>query len=352
MSSENTISFVGVVAREQIRAITTVEVDGVTHTLGQQRDFRRNAVLANFLPDSGRPSFAWVRLRDGETLDVHEHPTKSMIIVTKGSVQLTGDNPRQLAEGDIVCVGPFCKHGFTTRPGEEFHGLSIQFEGKGLYEDEVHARVSFDSPLAELNAFNDELLARHQKNTLFQLFESGRLQREPELCRRFVTALYVWSRYFQRMVLARQAMCIDKALLEEYTRHFNEEVGHDALLRDRYNITEEAYDPILEAAGNWFVSQMYQLDEAEKIVVVHLVVESSGHVFGLATSPIFHPQAQEGDYFELHAEADDDHRSIGVSYLNSLPVAKINSLKAICRQAWDQMDLVHERLAAWTLSEE
>jgi quercetin dioxygenase-like cupin family protein len=323
------------IAREQIRAINTVEIDGEIHNLGEHRDFRRHGKLAEFLPELGRSSFAWVRLRDGETLDVHQHPTKSMILICSGSVQLTGDNPKQLYEGDTICVPPFSKHGFTTRRGETFHGLSIQFEGNGLYEKDDQARVAFNG--------------RHTKNKLFSLFESGLLQREPALRQRFVEALYVWSSYFQRMIHARQAVCADPALREQYGKHFEEEFGHDRLLRERYNITQKVYDPTLEAASNWFVAQMHQLDEAQKIVVVHLVVESSGHVFGLATAEIFGKTAKPGDYFDVHAEADDDHRNIGRDHLEHVSPAALPQLLEVCQHAWDQMDLVHDRIALWTL---
>lgn len=341
------------VAREQIRAITEVEIAGKTHLLGQHRDFRRHPGLAAFLPDAGRPSFAWVRLRDGESLAVHQHPTKSMILVCSGSVMLTGDEPRQLLEGDTVCVPALGKHGFSTRPGERFHGLSIQFEGDGLYEKDGQARVAFDgglgSPLAALDRLNDELLRRHTRNGLFGLLGSGRLQREPGLRERFVAALYVWSRYFQRMIHARQAMCVDPALSTAYGRHFAEEFGHDRLLREHYRITTQVYDPALEAASNWFLVQMLQLDEPAKIVVVHLVVESSGHAFGLASADIFAGGDRTGDYFGLHAEADDDHRHIGRDRLNTVSVEALPALLEVCRRAWDQIDLVHERIAAWTL---
>lgn len=354
MSTANTVnSNVLTVSREQIRAINSVEIDGETHNLGQHRDFRRHGELAEFLPQLGRPSFAWVRLRDGEILDAHQHPTKSMILVCSGSVQLTGDNPKQLYEGDTVCVPPFSNHGFATRLGETFHGLSIQFEGDGLYEKDDQARVAFDgsldSPLAVLDRVNSDLLRRHTRNELFTLFATGRLQREPELRQRFVEALYVWSSYFQRMIHARQAVCVDPILREQYSKHFEEEFGHDRLLRDRYNITQKVYDPALEAASNWFVAQMHQLDEPQKIVVVHLVVESSGHAFGLATAEIFGKTAQPGDYFDVHAEADHDHRNIGRDYLKNVPPTALPQLLDVCQRAWDQIDLVHERIALWTL---
>lgn len=341
------------VAREQIRAITSVDVDGEMHVLGQQRDFRRHAELAGFLPETGRPSFAWVRLRDGETLDVHEHPTKSMILVCRGSVELTGDLQRRLGEGDVVCVPPFRKHGFRTVAGEVFHGLSVQFEGSGLYEDEGNERVRFGgaSSLRELDALNEAMTRRHGENTLFRLFASGRLQNEPRLRDRFVSALYIWSGYFQRMIHVRQALCADPALREEYGKHFQEEYGHDRLLQSRYRIDTAVYDPALEAACNWFVAQMQQLDEAQKIVVVHMVVESSGHLFGNATADLFGTRDVEGDYFDVHAEADDDHRLIGRKRLEALPQAAFPALLDTCRRAWDQMDLIHERIAAWTLGQ-
>ncbi|GAA3090068.1 cupin domain-containing protein [Streptosporangium carneum] len=352
MSAETTaVTSVTTVARDDIRAITSVRVDGETHQLGQQRDFRRNGALAAFLPEAGRPSFAWVRLRDGETLAVHRHPTKSMILVCSGSVLLLGTRERELSEGDVVCVPPESDHGFRTRPGEEFHGLSVQFEGAGLYEHELAPRASFGeagAALAELERLNESLLERHTGNALFTLFGTGRLRHEPALRARFVAALYVWSTYFQRMLHARQATCADADLRAEYGEHLREELGHDRLLLEHHDADAEAYDTVLEAAGNWFVAQMHQLDEAQKIVLVHMVVESSGHVFGLATSEIFSEEAK-GGYFDLHAEADDDHRRIGRAYLHRLPASAFPRLMETCRRAWDQMDLVHERIAAWTL---
>ncbi|MEV8630620.1 cupin domain-containing protein [Streptosporangium sp. NPDC051023] len=356
MSAETTTApSVTTVARDDIRAVTSVRVDGKIHQLGQQRDFRRNGALAEFLPEAGRPSFAWVRLRDGETLAVHRHPTKSMILVCSGSVLLLGTCERELSEGDVVCVPPESDHGFRTRPGEEFHGLSVQFEGAGLYEHELVPRASFGdagAALAELERLNESLLERHTRNALFALFGTGRLQREPALRARFFAALYVWSVYFQRMLHARQAACTDMRLRAEYGEHLREELGHDRLLLEHHDAGTDAYDTVLEAAGNWFVAQMHQLDEAQKIVLVHMVVESSGHAFGLATSEVFQDKASKGGYFNLHAQADEDHRSIGRAYLRSLPASAFPRLMETCRRAWDQMDLVHERVAAWTMGHE
>ncbi|MFF4772607.1 cupin domain-containing protein [Microtetraspora fusca] len=397
MATTDAVTSVTSVARAQIRPITSVVVDGEVHRLGQQRDFRRHPVLSAFLPDYGRPSFAWVRLRDGEELAVHSHPTSSMIIVCRGSVRLLGERERPLSEGDVVCVPPGCAHGFRTEPGQEFHGLSVQFEGAGLYEDELAPRVSFaddmddtaddavrdavddiveavpdgsDVPasLAELEEINASLAERHTGNDLFRLLRTGRLRKDPRMRARFVAALHVWSRHFQRMLLARQAVCVDPVLREEYEAHLREEYGHDRLLRDRYGVLDEVDDPVLDAVCTWFVAQMYQLDEAQKIVLVHMVVETSGHLFGGAASDVYgRDSAPSGmcgdstasdvcardaagdDFFALHAVADDEHRELGRHRLATMPPSEIPRLVAICRRAWDQMDLVHNRIAAWVL---
>ncbi|MFG2640361.1 cupin domain-containing protein [Streptomyces sp. NPDC048370] len=343
-----------IVARDTIRALTSVEVGGEVHQLGEHRDFRRHDELADFLPEQGRLSLAWVRLRDGERLDIHEHPTKSVIIVCKGSVRLIGDREGMLAEGDTVCVPPGSLHGFETAPGEEFHGLSVQFEGAGLYEDEVGPRVRFTeaatAAYTDLERLNAARLRRYEEHRLFEPFDDGRIGADPELRRRFLSALYVWSVYFQRMLYARQALCVDPVLREVYAGHLREEFGHDVLLRERHGVATDVYDPILEAAGNWFLMQMHGADEAAKIVIVHMVVEASCDVFGNRTRVAFpHSGTPEESYFDLHAAIDEDHSRIGRDHLRSLSPARFPELMTVCQRAWDQLELAHDRIAAHIL---
>lgn len=342
------------VARSDIRVISSVEVGGATHWLGEHRDLRRHGILARFLPEQGRVSLAWVRLRDGERLDVHEHPTKSMILVCKGSVRLIGDREEPLGEGDAVCVPAGARHGFETGPGEEFHGLSVQFEGAGLYEDETVPRVRFteatSESIADLERLNESRLRRYAQHRLFEPFDNGMIGREPVLRDRFLAALYVWSVYFQRMLYARQAVCTDPSLREIYAGHLREEFGHDQLLRERHGVSTEVYDPTLEAVGNWFLMQMHGTNEASKIVIVHMVVESSCQVFGERTKVAFPSiPAAESSYFDIHAEVDEDHRQIGCDYLRGLSPSQFPELMRVCEQAWDQLELAHDRIAAQIL---
>ncbi|WP_405946475.1 cupin domain-containing protein [Streptomyces prunicolor] len=338
------------VSRNDIRQISSVMVEGNAHHLGEQRDFRRNDLLANFLPETGRLSVAWVRLADGEQLDVHQHPIKSMIIVCKGSVRLLGDREQELTEGDTVAVPPGARHGFVTRPGEEFCGLSVQFEGGGLYENERVPRVKFGgapAPLAELEEYNAERLRKFSEHPFFDLFDGGHVGRDREMRDRFVSALYVWSVYFQRMLYARQATCADPMLREVYAGHLREEFGHDRLLKERHGVSDTVYDPILEAVGNWFVMQMHGTDEASKIVIVHMAVETCCQVFGERTGVAFTEEdTASTSYFDLHSEVDEDHRELGRDYLRGLSAAQFPQLMQVCTQAWDQIDLLFDRISA------
>ncbi|MGC0420039.1 cupin domain-containing protein [Embleya sp. AB8] len=339
------------VGREQIRAVSTVEAGGETHHLGEQRDFRRNEDLAGFVPQQGRLSLAWVRLHDGERLDLHEHPTKSMILVCKGSVRLIGDREETLHEGDTVCVPVGSRHGFETVAGQDFHGLSVQFEGAGLYEDEAGPRVRFteqaQASLAQLDELNQERLRRFSGHRFFKPFDDGSVGHDAALRARFVAVLYVWSVYFQRMLYARQALCTDPQLRETYAAHLREEFGHDVLLREHHGVNAEVYDPILEAVGNWYVMQMHGANEAAKIVIVHMVIETGCQVFGERTGPAFPVEAKADSYFDLHAAVDEDHRAIGRNYLRTRSPAEYPELMRVSEQAWDQFDLLFERIAAY-----
>jgi len=132
---------VQVIARNDIPAIHSITQDGVVHNLGEVRDFRWHETLKQFMPIAKLISFSWVHLKPGDSLLPHEHPMKSMIILVKGSAQLTGQINRPLKEGDIVITPPNCSHGFDAGEGEAY-GFSIQFE-EGIYTDPENARVQF-----------------------------------------------------------------------------------------------------------------------------------------------------------------------------------------------------------------
>jgi quercetin dioxygenase-like cupin family protein len=139
------LSTITIVPRKDVQAVTEVVEDGERHFLGEQRDFRRHPALAEFLADTVRLGVAWVRLGPGQTLEPHRHPTRSMIVVCRGQgLLLDGDEQLPLNEGDIVLVPEGYPHGFRGLEPSGVEGLSLQFEGLGLYEDVENARVNFE----------------------------------------------------------------------------------------------------------------------------------------------------------------------------------------------------------------
>src|SRR5215471_15957049 len=104
MKSAAQLVNVTLVRRDDIPTLTTVVVDGVEHSLGILKDFRRHPQISTFLPEDGRLSLSWVRLEAGEKLEIHVHSVDSMIIVGHGKGQVLGDLEASFADGDIILI--------------------------------------------------------------------------------------------------------------------------------------------------------------------------------------------------------------------------------------------------------
>lgn len=138
-----------IIHRADIRMITEVVEDGQLEFLGEVRDFRWDPVLADFINDHSRLGIAWSHLGPGKILVPHRHPIRSLILVCRGHGtaldQEDDNNHREIpvVEGDAILVPAMYKHGFRGEAPEGAFGLTIQFEERGLYEDEKRPQVSF-----------------------------------------------------------------------------------------------------------------------------------------------------------------------------------------------------------------
>jgi quercetin dioxygenase-like cupin family protein len=137
------LSTITIIPRTEIQLVTEITEDGETHSLGEQRDFRRNPVLAKFLSEQARLAIAWVRLGAGQVLEPHRHPVRSMILVCQGRGVVLDQVEIPLVEGDAVLVPAGYLHGFKGLEPDGVAGLSIQFDDRGLYEDVEHPQVAF-----------------------------------------------------------------------------------------------------------------------------------------------------------------------------------------------------------------
>jgi len=135
---------IAIVSRSEIPAISEIMEHGELHSLGEQRDFRRHPLLNEFIPQQARLSMAWVRLRAGEILAPHRHPTASLLLCTGGCGIVLELPDRVISLGDAVLVPAGSTHGFKGLEPSGIEGLSIQFEDRGLYEDPSKPRVEFE----------------------------------------------------------------------------------------------------------------------------------------------------------------------------------------------------------------
>jgi quercetin dioxygenase-like cupin family protein len=338
-----------VVRRESIPSIHEVEVDGTTHFLGCLKDLRKSPEIARHLPEQARLSISWVRLRPGELLEAHRHPTTSMIVVTEGRGRVTGDTSGEIRAGDTVIVPPGALHGFAGEGEEGFWALSMQFEGQALYEDLSNPRVRFEKDrqsgiersLGRLIDENERFLKRYRAGRLCELVRSD-LARRDDVRARLIDHLQPWSNAFQRVLFARAAFGTGREFQLVAERHVAEEVGHNHLLGQMRGGTDESvWDPVVSAASSWFVEQMLSLGELEQTVLVHFVLEGSGEIFHKEAMPLF----PDSKHFALHGSVDEDHFKMGIELLKKQADLDVDRLSKVLRKGWAMMELLSDRIA-------
>jgi quercetin dioxygenase-like cupin family protein len=339
---------IALVRRDDLPTLCSVVVDGVAHALGMHKDFRRHPALAAILPEEARLSVAWVHLAAGERLAVHQHPVATMIVISEGTGQLVGDRTEDLAAGDVLAIPAGCRHGFVGGDGG-YWALSIQFDEKGLYEDPSAARVSFEgdrSPgLVELLRRNDAFARDHQNNPMFELVTGGHLA-DARVRSRFLDTVQVLSNAFHRLILLRGATTEEPRFSVLFDRHLSEEYDHAArLAADRGDDLVQVWDPVLDATTSWFVAKMLTLDDAEKAVLVHLVLEVGSRVFTAVANPVVSSYG-ETDYFAIHEEADADHERMVNAPLDGLEPLVYERLYVVQRQGWDMLNTLCARMSA------
>lgn len=345
-----------VIERDCLPGISSVTVDGVVHQIGLLKDFHRDPVLNEFVPATARLSLSWVRLLPGEELAVHQHPTRSMIVVTEGVGRTLGELEQDIRAGDVVLVPSDAKHGFVGTGAAGFWALSVQFEGTGLYEDVDRPRVAFDDAFDNVSdsavdqtapagpttvrALNEQYLRAYRDSALVQLVSD--VQAHPPAVReRLLDHLQYWSDAFQRVITARVAAETEEAARELAELHQAEEAGHHLLLAEERDGRPAAWDPVIAATGAWFVDQMTTLDSPGRTVLAHLVLEGSGLAFHTAALPAF----PDSRYFQLHSDADLAHLELGYQALTERQDWAVDQVSGVLREGWQLITLLSDRIA-------
>ncbi|MEX0447435.1 cupin domain-containing protein [Xenorhabdus sp. SGI246] len=332
---------INIIKRASIPEINSIFIAGKEHKIGAVQPLAHSAIFRHFRKDNEPLSISFTRLEKGETHQVHQHSVDSMVIVMAGKATLLGDATDKIETGDVVCIPAGCWHGFCCDLGEPLDALSVQYEPLALFEKE--ADIVFTPQLTPYQAllnFNEQWCAKVEKTLFFSLFREGQIQTEHHMTL-FKTRLRQWSEIFQYIMYARQSTVVDPTFRSLFLEHFQEELGHDELLPK-----SQEWDAKIDSYGNWFVLKMFQLDNVEKLAVVHLVLEKCADAFHWLAK---NTSEQPGEYIEAHATLDHGHALLGSELYQDITHQRSIELQAICEQAWQVMQLLLDRIATLTL---
>jgi quercetin dioxygenase-like cupin family protein len=325
-----------VISRDSIPRIQDVSHDGQVHNLGELRDFRWSDLLKEFMPDPAEFSVSWVRLLHGEVLEPHVHPIESMMIIYAGSGGMLGALERPIAQGDVIVVPIGSPHGFVGGP-DGLYALSIQF-GEGLYTSPDKPRVHFtsgDDLLDGLLAYNDLRLRDYVEGPLFRLFESG----DPEHSRGRavqVEALQFWFDGMQRLRHTSRATCTDPRYAAAFSA---DEKDAGSAPAD----SPGQRDGAIEAITAWFAYQMYVLDNAEKVALVHLVLANATTAYSKRATPSRKSAGDQG-VTPQNVYGGTQRAGLVEALLRDESPRTYARLKEVIGEAWDMVAAVTDRL--------
>lgn len=328
-----------IITRDKMPVISEITVAGVTHFLGQHRDFRNHEHLQSFLDKETDVALSWTHLKNGEQLNIHTHPVKSMIIICSGSGFLLGDVEYELREGDVVIVPSGAKHGFRGNGPLGFHALSVQFEEKSLYAKEHQPVVKFQG---DQSKYQNEFVQYNAKRTqlylalpIFAAIKEGEFK-DPVRMDRMLSFLKYWSIYFQKLIMLRFVTSSSNQYGEIAKQHLIEEFGHDSLIKNA-----PIDDPIIKSISTWFVHQMLCRSDLEKHIIIHSVLENAAHCFHDYCKKYL--SGVSSSYFDIHVEHDESHSEMGLEMIIGNYAENKATIIYTLDEAWDMFELLFKR---------
>jgi hypothetical protein len=194
---------------------------------------------------------------------------------------------------------------------------------------------------------NKEFVKNYEQNELMVLVKSHSMADSKKRAL-LLDCIQVFSNYFQKTIMLRSVLTENKMFLDIVHMHLVEEFGHDiSLMNDRQN-NPPKWDPILESCSCWFAWKMFTLDNVEKTLLVHLVLEASAHLFFREAHRVMDAFG-ETDYFKIHSELDEHHETMGLELLEGLREVDYQHLLVIQQQGWDILNAVCHRISELTI---
>jgi hypothetical protein len=206
-----------------------------------------------------------------------------------------------------------------------------------------------EDSLAGLLAHNEERRKAFEQRAIFELLADGTLD-DAEKRKVYNDTLQIWVDGNQALLYSRQASCVDPAYQRVFSKHMAEEIGHDAMHREREGMESEegkARDAVMEAVTNWFTYQMYVLDNAEKAAIIHLVIENASATYHAAARPALSKYMND-EYFGVHVDNDDEHARMGQELLRDETPRGYARLRKVVDEAWDMIGAMTDRVTELT----
>jgi hypothetical protein len=324
---------------------TSLPNDRQINNVGVFKFFHDHNQLNNFLPSNENIAFAWLQIKVGEELLLNYQDNKTIIIIYKGSAKLE-KHEQILNPGDKLLIPENYKGKLTHISKDGLYAIELKFNKKNVQnnikinpqEENKESNLSFEGLLA----YNHFRLQQLLKNPFFLMLQDNTLTniKKRQL---FLDCMQVFSDFFQTMMISRQATCQDKIYQHLFLTHLHEELGHDQLLAAR-DIKNQINDPILQAVSSWFCHQMFLLDNLEKTVLVHLVLEVAGiHYHNLAK--VKAAMDVKSEYYDVHNEHDDKHAEMAFELLQDHTPATYQRLLKILSEGWDMLNAMNCRVA-------
>lgn len=199
--------------------------------------------------------------------------------------------------------------------------------------------------LLELNQIH---IDKYKDCALMRLIQSPQMAQK-HTRERLLDCIQILSDYFQRTVMLRNALCDHHKFMPVTQAHLREEFEHNIDLKKDRQFRPAAWDPILEATSAWFSWKMLTLDNEEKTLLIHLVLESSANIFFTTAHQIMQKHG-ETNYFGIHAAVDSEHEEMGIKLLANLTNDKYARLMEVQEQGWGMINAACDRIAHLTLT--
>lgn len=191
---------------------------------------------------------------------------------------------------------------------------------------------------------NEQFKHTYANSAIMRLINGNLIQHES--CRNHLLGLIqTLSNYFQKIVLLRSVFADAHPFKALATEHLKEEFCHNEELMAERNFQPPVWDPVLEAICSWFTWKMFNSTDEDKIVLIHLVLETSASIFFQSAFTIMQKYSAI-EYFKVHSEADEKHEYMGKELLENLSEKQYQKLMETQFQGWEMMLAACDRIAA------